>query len=158
MGGVMDAAHPQQLREQRDRLLRLLEDEARMLPIDGRIILGGLSQGASMAMDLLLHFQSPLAVKIRGVFSRRTLLQSESVDDLPHDCLADRLAEFPVLATHGTADEMVAFQSARKSYRFLSDNGAYVSFRPLIGLSHNGYCKEESVAITDFTYCLLHGP
>eukprot|EP00747_Dinoflagellata_sp_TGD_P179298 gnl/TRDRNA2_/TRDRNA2_29904_c0_seq1.p1 gnl/TRDRNA2_/TRDRNA2_29904_c0~~gnl/TRDRNA2_/TRDRNA2_29904_c0_seq1.p1 ORF type:complete len:344 (-),score=38.84 gnl/TRDRNA2_/TRDRNA2_29904_c0_seq1:46-936(-) len=152
-----DGAHLEQLREQRGRLLRLLDEELQRLPQDGYLMLGGLSQGASIALDLLLHLRSPLAHKIRGLVARRGCLQRESVQDLPQGAVPSRLAGFPILASHGTADDLVPIQSARHSYAFLRECGARLDFRVIYGMGHKKYCKEESAALADFTRELFRG-
>lgn len=153
-----DDAHHAQLREQRARLLQLLEEELRRLPWNGRLVLGGLSQGASVALDLLLHLRSPLAWKLRGVISQRGMLQQETVQDLPGGYSAEPLAGHPVLATHGTADELVPLPAARRSYSALKDLGVSVRLHTVYGLGHNGYSEEEADVLAKFLHRLLYGP
>lgn len=139
-----------QLVEQRSRLLQLVEDEVRRLPRDGWILLGGLSQGVSMALDVLLHLSDHLCARVRGVIAKRGTLQDETLRDVTITELQTRLAAVTVLATHGTDDDMVPMWAARRSYEFLVRCGVSLDFRSFAGLRHLGYSEEEADAIARF--------
>lgn len=157
-GGVQDDANLEQLREQRQRLLRLLDNELRRLPPEGRLIIDGLSQGVSMAVDLLLHIPrngGDLYQKFRGVIARRGMLQRESLEDVPKGVW---LSGFPILAVHGSDDEVAPLRAAWRSYALLSDCGASLRFHTIRGMRHTGYSSEEISLLADFVRTLLHGP
>eukprot|EP00930_Biecheleria_cincta_P051873 TRINITY_DN37086_c0_g1_i1.p1 TRINITY_DN37086_c0_g1~~TRINITY_DN37086_c0_g1_i1.p1 ORF type:complete len:214 (-),score=28.85 TRINITY_DN37086_c0_g1_i1:323-964(-) len=70
------AKFPEQLHEQRERILHLMDEERRRLP-DGdarRLVLGGLSQGAALAVDCALH----APYRVGGVLALRGMA-------LPHE-------------------------------------------------------------------------
>ena len=151
--GTQDDAVVHQLREQRLRLIELLAIELDRLPPDGRMVLGGVSQGASMALDLLLHSCRPPSCKLKGVLSQRGMLQRETLDDLRQSCPMSPTASLEnilVLATHGVEDELVPIGHAIASYEHLQDFGVSVVFSAHPGLNHSGYDDAESDAIAQF--------
>jgi len=159
VGQLLEPPGWAQLRAQRKRLLRVLESELKRLPHHGRLVLGGLSQGGSMALDLLLHFESKdpaLRRKIAGLFVRRTLLQPESVQDfLERPGARSYFGDIPILATHGTEDEYVPIGQAWESYDFLFKSGASLDFLTLDGIWHNGSSIEEANAVAKFVQSAL---
>jgi len=164
-GADQDDANVSQLREQRTALLALLEKEVRRLPPDGRLLIGGLSQGASMALDLLLHIRSgPVLEKLQGIIAQRGMLQRESIDDLKLTAHSNEgtkqvghLAGMPVLATHGMADDLVPIEAARRSYDFLVGLGTSFKLHELPGLYHTGRSWEEADSIAAHIELMLHG-
>lgn len=155
--GFLDEDRWEQLRAQRLRLEEILTEELDRLPHDGRLVIGGLSQGASMTLDLLLHMacmRPQLAwSKLAGMFVRRSMLQPESVHDFRHK--SPSLEGFQLLATHGTDDECVDIEKAQKSYAFLTRCGACLMFLPLNGVWHNGHDKLEGQTIANFVQVQL---
>lgn len=149
-----------QLRAQRSRLLGLLEEELQRLPNSGSLLVAGLSQGASMALDMVLHFnprEPSLRQRLRGALAQRGILQPESIRDLAaRGADEPRLDSLVVLATHGSLDEYVDVNDAFRSYDFLHERGAHLQKRCIEGLEHTGYCKEESECMTEFIYQTLH--
>ncbi|CAE8587369.1 unnamed protein product [Polarella glacialis] len=85
-GSAPDRVEYSQLLEQRQRLLQILEDEHRNLAPGGRIVLGGLSQGAALAIDVMLHAPEHIA-SIAGCFCLRGMMQGETHVDLPQKLL-----------------------------------------------------------------------
>lgn len=151
---LLDPPYWAQLRAQRQRLLRLLDREVALLPEDGGLIIGGLSQGGSMALDVVLHWQprdARMRRKLRGVFVRRGVIQKESVEDLT--TRADghpELNNLEILTMHGDEDEYVDIEHAFRSYQVLADCGASLQRHRLHGLGHIGYSEEELDLYTTF--------
>lgn len=157
--GKQDDAHVLQLRQQRKRLTELLESELSRLPPHGRLVLTGLSQGASMALDLLLHACNPPDAKLRGVVARRGMLQLETLEDLKASLHVGSLAQLrgiPVLATHGDEDDLVPIEAARESYAYLKDFGASLHFSTHMGMGHTGYDESEGEVLSKFVRRLFY--
>jgi len=157
--GVQDDAHVLQLRQQRKRLTELLESELSRLPPHGRLVLTGLSQGASMALDLLLHACNPPDAKLRGVVARRGMLQLETLEDLKASLHVDSLAQLrgiSILATHGDEDDLVPIEAARESYAYLKDFGASLHFSLHMGMGHTGYDESEGEVLSKFVRKLFY--
>lgn len=154
-GADQDDIDKAQLLEQRQRLLLLLKNELQKLPLDGRMVIGGLSQGASMVSDLLLHLVGPPDKRLRGAFFKRGFVQRESVEDLPANTSIAAFTELPVLATHGIEDDWVPFIPAQKSYDLLRERGGVVTFLAIPGLKHNGFNNIEAQTLAEFVVSLL---
>lgn len=148
-GADQDDADTAQLAEQRQRLLLLLRDELQKLPSHGRLVMGGLSQGASIVADVLMHLEGPADKRLCGAFFKRGFVQRESVEDLPPKPVS-ALLELPALATHGIEDDWVPFMPAQKSYDLLQQRGGQLTFREIRGLRHNGYSRPEARILADF--------
>merc|ERR1740129_1363625 len=113
---------PAQLREQRVRIMDLMERERSRLP-DGdgrRLVLGGLSQGVALAVDVALRL--PFAVG--GVLALRGMVLRESLDSL----LPGRVPPMEVFAYHGERDNQCPVEEARAGYDRLRKLGARVRF------------------------------
>eukprot|EP00928_Gymnodinium_smaydae_P002420 TRINITY_DN10859_c0_g1_i1.p1 TRINITY_DN10859_c0_g1~~TRINITY_DN10859_c0_g1_i1.p1 ORF type:complete len:416 (-),score=34.21 TRINITY_DN10859_c0_g1_i1:46-1293(-) len=149
-GADQDDVDKHQLLEQRERLLLLVRKELDRLPRDGRLIIGGLSQGGSMVADLLLHLQEPLDPRLKGAFFQRGFVQSESVEDLPPAKPILAIKHLPILATHGVDDDYVPFVAAKNSYGLVWDRGGSLTFKAIPGLLHNGYSDVESELLSTF--------
>jgi len=154
-GADQDDVDEGQLLEQRQCLLLLLSNELQKLPSDGRMVIGGLSQGASMAADLLLHIQGPPDKRLRGAFFKRGFVQRESVEDIPANHPVTALKELPLLATHGVEDDWVPFAPAQKSYDLLREKGGVITMHAIPGLKHNGYDYAEAQILAEFVVGLL---
>ena len=135
-----------ELHTQRDQLLCLLKHELSIVPSGGGIVIGGLSQGASMALDLLLHATGEQVGKIRGVYARRGCLQPESVLSWATDV---ELNGFPVMATLGALDAFVPYTHAIASYAFLENLNVNVQCRTFYG-DHCEHWPGEAQAIGAF--------
>lgn len=128
--GVKDR---RQLTEQRHRILRLLEDERGRLPGGDarRLVLGGLSQGVSLAIDVALH--APFSVG--GVFALRGMALRESLEGIPERPEGSQPLE--VLAFHGRYDNQCPVEEAKASYEALALRGvARLRFEAEHSLGH----------------------
>lgn len=147
--GSPDCASFDQLVEQRQRLLTILEMEHQRLPPGGRMVLGGLSQGASVALDVLLHAPEHVD-SISGCFCTRGMLQRETLWDLPPQKVQQRAAECPVFVFHGTADYTVPWSVAKHSYKWLDEQGFTVSRCTVKGVEHSTESPQEYQRIAEF--------
>lgn len=104
-------------------LLDALEDEFGVE--SDRIVLGGFSQGAMLAMDVALHDPRPLAgvVLLSG-----TLVDSE--EWTPHMSTRRGL---PVFQSHGTEDAILPFAPAEELASLLREHAVDVRFLPFRG-------------------------
>mmetsp|Transcript_67989 Transcript_67989/g.148160 ORF Transcript_67989/g.148160 Transcript_67989/m.148160 type:complete len:505 (+) Transcript_67989:109-1623(+) len=145
---LLPDAQWQMLRAQRRRLSELLTAELERLPANGKLLVFGVSQGATMAMDVLVHFRPGRQhlQKLAGFISKRGVVQPETFKDL----VGSRprwFKDLPVLALHGVEDEMVDFGRALRLYRQLARLGPAVQFLGVEGLRHSGEdCSEEEEA------------
>lgn len=135
-GKKADRVDFDQLVEQRERILRLLEEEQRLLPPGGRIVIGGLSQGVSLALDVVLH--APTHLSIAGCFCLRGMMQEESLWSLSDHKVQHWARHCPVFTFHGKADAIVPFKLASHSYRRLEDLGFRLESHAEVDLSHSG--------------------
>jgi phospholipase/carboxylesterase len=105
-------------------LLRRFVEQARdRYPIDpGAVVVGGFSQGGTMAYDLALRDPA----RYSGVIALSTWLPAPLVEDLPR---LPEQAELPVLVIHGTADKMVDVERARESREALRQFGVGITYR-----------------------------
>mmetsp|Transcript_120182 Transcript_120182/g.347295 ORF Transcript_120182/g.347295 Transcript_120182/m.347295 type:complete len:330 (-) Transcript_120182:128-1117(-) len=125
---------PEQLVEQRRRILTLLENERRRFPdLDARrILLWGLSQGVGLAIDVALHATFHLA----GVLALRGMALREGLPD-PAVSAARRMS-FPVrvLAINGDWDRHCPPAAARATYEALREHGVQVDIVVEPSLGH----------------------
>jgi len=104
--------------EQRQRLIGVLEEAHRQLPPGGRLVLGGLSQGAALALDVMLHAPSHID-SIAGVFCSRGMMQDETRYNLQDDKVAHRAKRCPIFVFHGKldhTDQISNFESAHRHH------------------------------------------
>lgn len=121
--------HPEQLGEQRERLLALVDMERRRLP-DGdgrRMVLWGLSQGAGLALDIALRV--PFAVG--GVIALRGMALEEAPPQRPEGS-----TPVEALAINGAHDWLCPPDVARKGYEALRSSGANITFEVEPSLGH----------------------
>lgn len=108
-----------------EMLRRFVEQARDRYPIDPRaVVVGGFSQGGTMAYDLALRDPA----RFSGLIALSSWLPPPLIDDLP------RLAEheqLPVLVIHGTADPMVDVERARESREALRGLGVGITYREL---------------------------
>ena len=102
-------------RAQVDALLDLLEAEGGQ-----RIVLGGFSQGAMLAMDVALHRARPLA----GL----AVLSGTRVNGGAWRARFDRIRATPVLLSHGASDQVLPIAAARGLRDDLTAAGATVEW------------------------------
>ncbi|HKO58328.1 MAG TPA: dienelactone hydrolase family protein [Thermoanaerobaculia bacterium] len=100
--------------ESRRLLLELLDDLVRRYPTpSGKVILSGFSQGGLMALDVGYRTEQPLA----GIITMSGALYEADKGDL------EAHRDIPVLLVHGTSDEMIPVNAARRARRVLEDHG-----------------------------------
>lgn len=117
---------PDGLEDARAKVIGLLDAvEERLRPPPGKLLLGGFSQGAMLALDVALHDPRPLA----GLALWSTTFLAEEVWS-PR--MAAR-AGLPVLQSHGTADPLLPFAVAEKLRDRLIGAGLEVDFVPFRG-------------------------
>jgi len=142
--------------EQRHRLLQLLEAEHARLPRGGRIILGGLSQGTALALDLMLHAPSHVD-SIAGVFCARGMMQEETLWNLPDEHVRNRARSCQVQCFHGKKDNIVPWRLAKKSYAWLEEQGFAFEFHLESGLCHSKESYLEGQRVASFVSKALLG-
>jgi phospholipase/carboxylesterase len=105
-------------------LLRRFVEQARgRYPIDpDAVVVGGFSQGGTMAYELALRD----AADYSGVIGLSTWLPAPLVADLPR---LPAQQELPVLVIHGTADPMIDVERARESREALRQFGVGITYR-----------------------------
>lgn len=117
---------PEGLAPAREMLIGLLDAVQEELGVDGsRIVLGGFSQGAMLALDVALHTDRALAglVLLSG-----TLLAAD-------DWIARMPARkgLPVLQSHGRSDALLPFSIAERLHGELSGAGWATKWVPFAG-------------------------
>jgi phospholipase/carboxylesterase len=114
--------HIEGVRDAQRALSRYLD---RATDENDRVVLGGFSQGALLALDLAAHDPRPLAGLV--------LLSGSLMDEAE---LAPRLPSrrgLPVRMTHGRADDVLPFERAEDLHRALTSAGLDVRFEPFDG-------------------------
>ena len=101
------------LRSARVRLTEFLDAAVKHFPAPaGKVVLAGFSQGALMALDVGLRRDD-----LAGIVAMSGALDERDLPDLAHH--KDRR----VLIVHGTADEMINVNMARRARRVLESHG-----------------------------------
>jgi predicted esterase len=154
-GAAADKVEWAQFTEQRQRLLSLLEEEHARLPQGGRIILGGLSQGASLALDVLLHAPSCID-SIAGCFVLRGMVQEETQWNLSMDKVRHRAATCPICVYHGKLDTTVPWRVAKRSYKWLQDKGFEVEWEVEEWANHASESQREYQRVANFVTRVLY--
>jgi phospholipase/carboxylesterase len=117
---------PDGLVEARARLMRFLDQlQARFAVPPDRLVLGGFSQGAMLALDVALHRGTPPA----GLILMSGTLVAESI-------WSPRMASLtgvPVMLSHGRQDGLLPFSVAEALRDRLSAAGAQVDWQPFAG-------------------------
>lgn len=127
-GNVRDllAESPPGLSEARAQLGRLLDQlEARFGATPDRLVLGGFSQGAMLALDVALHRERPPAGLL--LMSGTLIAEHEWTPRLP------ALAGVPVVQSHGRVDPLLPFAVAELLRDKLRGAGATVDWQPFLG-------------------------
>lgn len=100
-----------------------------------RIVVGGFSQGAAVALHSILRFSEPLA---GAVMFSGWAVQRENLSSLA----TEANSKPNVLVCHGTEDDKVSFTSGRAAKDMLEGMGASVEWREYDGMSHSS-CRQE---------------
>jgi phospholipase/carboxylesterase len=105
-------------------LLREFVEHARArYPVDPRaVVVGGFSQGGTMAYDLALRDPA----RYSGLIALSSWLPGPLAADLPR---LPEHAALPVLVLHGTADHMIEVERARESRELLRPFGVGLTYR-----------------------------
>lgn len=115
---------PDGLPAARTQVLRLLEQVVSRLPTQ-RLVLGGFSQGAMLALDVALHREVPPDALI--LMSGTLLAASEWEPRMP------KLRDVPILQSHGRADGLLPFAAAEALRDQLRAAGARVDWHAFVG-------------------------
>ncbi|HZS36388.1 MAG TPA: dienelactone hydrolase family protein [Polyangia bacterium] len=117
---------PSGLAEARARLSALLDDVERELHTGGRrLVLGGFSQGAMLALDVALHRAAPLAGLV--------LLSSTLIAEREQTPLLAARRGLPVLLAHGQEDPLLPFSVAETLRERLASAGLDVEWMAFRG-------------------------
>ncbi|MDQ3283800.1 MAG: dienelactone hydrolase family protein [Acidobacteriota bacterium] len=105
--------------ESREEMLRFIDEITNKYPTpEGKLIIAGFSQGALMSLDAGLRTKK----KIAGIIAMSGGLYEEELIDLkPH-------AGLPVLIAHGTMDDVVPVNYARRARAVLESAGLDVEY------------------------------
>ena len=117
---------PDGLAPARDQVSRLVDELAvRFGAAADRVVLGGFSQGAMLALDVALHRAAPPA----GLLLMSGTLLAESLwrPRMP------QLRGVPVLVAHGRSDTLLPFYAAELLRDQLTEAGAEVAWQPFSG-------------------------
>jgi phospholipase/carboxylesterase len=125
--------------ESRGQMLAFLDEIVAKYPTpEGKLVVGGFSQGALMALDSGLR----TAQKLAGIICMSGgLYEQELVDLRPH-------AGLPVFIGHGAADDVVPVNYARRARRVLEDAGLAVEYHEY-PMSHQ-VAPEEAAHVKAF--------
>jgi phospholipase/carboxylesterase len=121
------------LNDSREELLRFLDEITAEYPTS-KLVVAGFSQGAMMSLDVGLRTERPLA----GLIAMSGGLYE---NDLP-DLAARR--EIPVLIVHGSLDDVVPVNYARRARRLLEEAGFDVEYHEY-AMSHQVAQEEIDV-------------
>lgn len=117
---------PEGLPRAREQLERFLEQLcARFAIAPGRLVLGGFSQGAMLALDVALHRAIKPAALI--LMSGTLLAESEWTPRM------SSLAGLPIVLSHGRTDALLPYEIAEVLRDKLRAAGALVEWVPFVG-------------------------
>jgi phospholipase/carboxylesterase len=130
--------------ESRAVLLQFFDEITARYPTpEGQLIVAGFSQGAMMSLDAGLRTEKKLA----GIIAMSGGLYETDAPDLT------RHAGLPVLIAHGTADDVVPVNYARRARRVLEDAGLDVEYHEF-PMAHQ-VAMEEAEAVRAFIARML---
>ena len=117
---------PDGLPAARGQVLRLLDQlEARFAAPGARLVLGGFSQGAMLALDVALHRERPPAGLI--------LMSGTLIAEAEWQPRMASLAGVPVMMSHGRHDALLPYHVAEVLRDRLTAAGAVVDWQPFLG-------------------------
>lgn len=123
----------------REEMLRFLDEITARYPTpEGQLVIGGFSQGALMALDSGLRTAKALA----GIIAMSGGLYEHDLPDL------GARKETPVLIAHGTQDDVVPVNYARRARRVLEEAGFDVEYHEY-PMAHQ-VVMEEATVVKDF--------
>jgi phospholipase/carboxylesterase len=121
--------------EARAEMLRFIDEATEKYPTpDGRLIVAGFSQGALMSLDSGLR----TAKKLAGIIAMSGGLYEQDLIDLRVH------AGLPVLLAHGSEDEVVPVNYARRARRVLEEAGLDVEYHEY-PMGHQVAAEEAAV-------------
>ncbi|KAG9290371.1 hypothetical protein G9A89_007102 [Geosiphon pyriformis] len=130
------------LREDEEGLLtsaasvnRLIRDEIDAGISSNRIVIGGFSQGAALALAIGLTSEYPFA----GIFGLSGYIPCRN-KILKMGTEANKT--IPIFLAHGDCDQVVPYKLGQYSSKLLKDNGYSVSFKTYQGMSHSSGIEE----------------
>jgi len=116
---------PEEFRHGAELLRRFVEQARSRYPVDPQaVVVGGFSQGGTMAYDLALRDPAGYS----GLVGLSTWLPAPLVDDLPRLPAQEGM---PVLVMHGTSDPLIDVERARESREALRRFGVAITYREL---------------------------
>ena len=119
-------AIPHGLIEARASVITLLDDLEQQWKIStSQMVLGGFSQGATLACDVILHTTRPFAGLV--MMSGTIISQKEWEQHIP------ARQGLPVFQSHGTQDPLLAFDTAEHFRDMLMKGGLPVDWHPFQG-------------------------
>ena len=130
-----DGLPPEQksLEVSRNLLLAFIDDIVAKYPTPaGKILLGGFSQGGMMVLDAGFRTKQKLA----GILVMSGALYEGDLPPLRNDV--------PVMIVHGTADEMINVNMARRARRVLEEHGLHPEYHEF-PMGHQ--ISQESLAV-----------
>jgi phospholipase/carboxylesterase len=127
-GGLQDhrTEVPEGLTAARDHVVRIIDEvKARFAIDESRLVLGGFSQGAMLALDVALHLATAPA--------RLVLMSGALIAESEWQPRFARLAGVPVFLSHGHADALLPFFGAEVLRDRLREAGAKVDWVEFAG-------------------------
>ncbi|AKF07265.1 alpha/beta hydrolase [Sandaracinus amylolyticus] len=114
------------MRAARDRVRALLDDVERRMDVrSDRIVLGGFSQGAMLALDVALHDPRPLAGLV--------LMSGTLVDEAEWGARFASRRGLRAYVSHGREDDVLPFANTERLVSLMREGGLDVRFRPFTG-------------------------
>lgn len=129
---------------------RILEElEVAGVP-SAKIVVGGFSQGAALALEVCLTYPRRLGgcVSIAGWLSTRARAAIAT---------APRASKPPFLLCHGTEDDMVGYDCSQAACKAMKEADILVTFLTNPGIKHQS-CPEQLRALTRFLHAVVLGP
>lgn len=124
---------PRSLRESRELVLDFLDKALEQYPTPrGKVLISGFSQGGLMALDSGFRTAQPIA----GIVCMSGGLDERDLPPFKKD--------IPVLMTHGTEDEVVPVNDARRTRAILEEHGIDTTYHEF-PMGH--HVTEESLSV-----------
>lgn len=118
-----------------------------------RVVIGGFSQGGSLAIFSALTYPKKLA----GIVGMSTYV---SINHILEKKMTDANKKIPFLQCHGDSDPVVAYQWGQLSSQFITTfNSDNYQFKTYAGLGHSS-CPQEMADVKQWLLSLLqpHSP
>jgi len=140
--GVMehDTIELSDMNTQTKRLLRIIENEVKILKDNKKVYLCGSSQGGTVCLNTLMHYHQSLG----GLFCMRTILMNNITKVNP---IAKNT---PIYIFSGENDEIYLLKLQKLSYIHLEYNGYKINWVIESGLTHSEYTDKEELFIINY--------